>query len=209
MLEWFFKGGFFMWPILICSIWALGLALERFWFYTSLRKKIQSIATDAFSKSSQFGTREAYQKMIGQKDLLSEVLQAAWDPQHQSVSESERNVEEVLHHHKPELEQYLSSLATLASIQPLLGLLGTITGMIATFQVIAAQGTGNPQAMADGIAEAMITTQAGLCCALPTLLAHNFLRSRLKGVLSLLQKYSAKALKEVEKNLKSGREITK
>jgi len=200
MVNWFIKGGIFMWPILIGSIWALALALERFWYYTSMGKKIEAKASSAFRVCQEKGIQQAAQSLAGDTNIMSEILLAAWDKEHKAISIAERSVEEVLHHHKPELEQYLSSLATLSSIQPLLGLLGTITGMIATFHVIAAQGTGNPQSMADGIAEAMITTQAGLCCALPTLLAHNFLRSKLKNILSLLQKYSARALKEVEKN---------
>lgn len=204
MINWFIKGGIFMWPILLCSIWALGLAIERYWFYTSVRKKIEKQAKAAFKNSAEKNTREASLLLSNETDVMSDILKAAWDKEHTSVSVAERSIEEVLNHHKPELEKYLSTLALFTSIQPLLGLLGTISGMIASFNVISSLGMGNPQAMASGIAEAMITTEAGLTCAIPTLLAHNFLRGKLKNILTLLQKYSARSLKELEKeNIKN------
>jgi len=86
-----------------------------------------------------------------------------------------------------EEEQYLSkglrALATVAQISPLLGLLGTVTGMIVAFQEIAVQGTGNPSQLADGIGQALVTTAAGLIVAIPTLIGHNYLAGRVDNIL--------------------------
>lgn len=201
MIEWFKLGGFFMWPILICSIWAVTLLVERAWYYVALKKKIAQQAGLHFSASRAQGVNSAYQNLQGQQGVLPDILRAAWNPEHGSASLAERSVEEELHKHKPELERSLSTLATLASVQPLLGLLGTISGMIATFSVIASQGTGDSRALADGISEAMITTQAGLCVALPILLGHNYLRNRYRNILSSLQQHCARALKEKEQHV--------
>lgn len=201
MIEWFMLGGTFMWPILICSIWAVALLVERLLYYTALKKRLGLQANQFFATSRQQGVNEAYRSLDGQQGVLPDILRAAWHPDHASASVAERSVEEELHKHKPELERSLSTLATLASIQPLLGLLGTISGMISTFSVIASQGTGDARALADGISEAMITTEAGLCVALPILLGHNYLRNRYRNILSSLQQHCARALKEKEQHV--------
>jgi biopolymer transport protein ExbB len=201
MIEWFMLGGTFMWPILICSIWAVALLVERLLYYTALKKRLGLQANQFFATSRRQGVNEAYRSLDGQQGVLPDILRAAWHPDHASASVAERSVEEELHKHKPELERSLSTLATLASIQPLLGLLGTISGMISTFSVIASQGTGDARALADGISEAMITTEAGLCVALPILLGHNYLRNRYRNILSSLQQHCARALKEKEQHV--------
>jgi biopolymer transport protein ExbB len=201
MQEWFQLGGFFMWPILLCSIWAVTLLVERAVYYTQLKKRLSRQAAEYFGTSHRQGMNAAYQGLAEHRGLLPDILRAAWNPAHSSASVAERSVEEELHKHKPELERSLNTLATLAAIQPLLGLLGTISGMISTFSVIASQGTGDARALADGISEAMITTQAGLCVALPILLGHNYLRNRYRNLLSSLQQHCARALKEKEQNV--------
>lgn len=201
MIEWFKLGGVFMWPILICSIWAVALLVERLLYYTALKKRLGLQASQFFATSRRQGVNEAYKNLDGQQGVLPDILRAAWHPDHASASVAERSVEEELHKHKPELERSLNTLATLASIQPLLGLLGTISGMISTFSVIASQGTGDARALADGISEAMITTEAGLCVALPILLGHNYLRNRYRNILSSLQQHCARALKEKEQHV--------
>jgi len=200
MIEWFMLGGFFMWPILLGSIWALALLIERAIYYTQLKRALAKESEEFFGWSKRDGVNRAYALLEGRQGILPEILRAAWNPEYTQLSLAERNVEEVLHDYRPRLEKSLNTLATLASIQPLLGLLGTISGMIATFSVISSQGTGDPRALAGGISEAMITTEAGLCIALPILLAHNYLRNRYKNILASLQKFCARSLKEKEQH---------
>ena len=101
----------------------------------------------------------------------------------------------------PRLERFLPTIAMLASIAPLLGLLGTVTGMIVTFEMIATLGSGNPRIMAGGISQALITTAAGLVVAIPILLSHSFLASRVDRLVADMERFSAIMLNHVrEKN---------
>lgn len=199
MIDYFLLGGIFMWPILFSSIWAVALLIERLLTYTQTRKTIRRQARLIFDIAEKQDLPTAMRELANHSGVLPDILRAAWDPDLPNMSMAERNVEEVLYQYKPALEKSLATLATLAAIQPLLGLLGTISGMIATFSVISTTGTGDPRALADGISEAMITTQAGLTVALPILLGHNFLRNRYRNILSSLQQYCARALKDREK----------
>jgi biopolymer transport protein ExbB len=87
----------------------------------------------------------------------------------------------------PSLERFLSTLALLAAIAPLMGLLGTVTGMIRVFQVITSVGTGDPKLMAGGISEALLTTEFGLILAIPILLIHHFLERQVEGIVYDMQ----------------------
>jgi biopolymer transport protein ExbB len=91
-----------------------------------------------------------------------------------------------------ELERYLSTLGTIAAITPLLGLLGTVIGMIRVFTEIMVQGTGNPNALAGGISEALITTAAGLCVAIPAYACHRLFVRRVDTLVLALEQESAK-----------------
>jgi biopolymer transport protein ExbB len=91
-----------------------------------------------------------------------------------------------------ELERYLNPLGTIAAISPLLGLLGTVSGMIRSFTAITAQGVGNPTVLAGGISEALITTAAGLTVAIPALIAYRYLRGRVDSLVVAMEKESMK-----------------
>ena len=94
-------------------------------------------------------------------------------------------------HELPRLEHFLSTIGVLAAVAPLLGLLGTVTGMINTFHMITLFGSGNTGLMAGGISEALITTAAGLVIAIPLLLAHNYLSTKADGIIGDIERYSA------------------
>lgn len=96
-------------------------------------------------------------------------------------------LEEQIIREQGRLERFISAVGVLASISPLLGLLGTVTGMIDTFQAITLYGTGDPRMMSTGISEALITTQAGLAIALPLLLAHHFLKRRVAALVANME----------------------
>jgi biopolymer transport protein ExbB len=105
------------------------------------------------------------------------------------------SIEEVGHQVIHELERYLNTLGTIASITPLMGLLGTVIGMIKVFAAITTQGVGNPTVLAGGISEALITTAAGLSVAIPTLIFYRFFRGRVD---ELVLKMEEEALKIVD-----------
>jgi biopolymer transport protein ExbB len=99
-----------------------------------------------------------------------------------------------------DLERFLGMLGTIAAISPLLGLLGTVTGMIRTFKAITVAGVGNPTAMAGGIAEALITTAAGLLVAIPALVAYRYLRGRVDALVIQMEKESIKLVQAIDRS---------
>ena len=201
MQEYLEQGGLFIWPIIIVSLWAFTLVIERVLFFKSNTSKFQSSSKKYFEYLKQNGMESTYKMLQSEKGLVAEILKEAWDPAHKSLSTSERGIEEVLHQNQPQLEKHINTIATLASIEPLLGLLGTITGMIAVFTVIMKEGgMVDSSSLAGGISEAMITTQAGLVAAVPILLCHNFIRNKFKSVMAVLQAICARSLKELERH---------
>ncbi len=97
-----------------------------------------------------------------------------------------------------ELERYLNTLGTIAGVSPLLGLLGTVTGIIRSFNAIQAGGMGDPRALSGGIAEALIATVAGLCVAIPSLIAYRYLRGRVDRIVIEMEKNAIRLADAVE-----------
>ncbi len=99
-----------------------------------------------------------------------------------------RTAQQIFHEEYPKLEKHLSTIAVLASVAPLLGLLGTVTGMVSTFTAITLYGTGDPQSLAKGISQSLLTTQSGLIVAIPALFFHNHLTKRVDNIMNNLEK---------------------
>jgi biopolymer transport protein ExbB len=97
-----------------------------------------------------------------------------------------------------ELERFINALGTIASISPLLGLLGTVSGMIRTFNDITASGVGNPQVLAGGISEALVSTAAGLVVAIPAVIGYRFLRSRVESLVIQMEKEAMKLVQSID-----------
>jgi len=114
--------------------------------------------------------------------LVSSVVEICLSKEFESREQVEKAIEEFLLKEAPKLDKNLGTIAVLAGASPLLGLLGTVTGMIRLFQVITEVGTGDPQMMAGGISEALVTTEVGLAIAIPLLLIHNWLNSRRNNI---------------------------
>ena len=108
-------------------------------------------------------------------------------------------IEDAGRHVVHDLERFLNTLGTIAAISPLLGLLGTVTGMMRTFKAITVAGIGNPAAMAGGIAEALITTAAGLLVAIPALVAYRYLRGRVDALVIRMEKESIKLVQAIDR----------
>ncbi len=119
---------------------------------------------------------------VAQSSPLGQVLAAGLAHRHSPREVMKESIEDSGRHVVHELERYLGPLGTIAAISPLLGLLGTVSGMIRAFTAITAQGVGNPTVLAGGIAEALITTAAGLTVAIPSLIAYRYLRGRVEGL---------------------------
>lgn len=172
------NGGPVVWPIIAVFVAGLFIIFERTLFL--LRRRVDSERMiggiqDAAS-NGQWGQAEEICRKAG-KQPLGRVLLAGLDSRDMGREEMENALQEAILTEIPPMERFLSALGMLAAIAPLLGLLGTVTGMINTFHVITLHGTGDPRLMSAGISEALVTTMLGLSAAIPMLMGHNILGS--------------------------------
>lgn len=194
------QGGIFMYPILIGSLWALILLVERTIFFLQAGANMSRQVKTFFSFSYNNNIEGAFEYIQRQKGLLSNVLLTAIENKTLPVARIEEKIEVVITEQLPAYSKYLNLLAALAGLMPIFGLLGTVSGMILTFNVISLHGTGDAQAMASGIAEALITTQAGLVAAAPMILGHVLLVSRCKKISDKTREASVKILDLLKEN---------
>ncbi len=178
MFDLIVMGGWWMAPIVLASVIALGIILERSW---SLRRSrvLPAGVVEELEKLVQ--SRELTMERlrgIAQRSPLGRVLSAGLVPFVISREEMKARIEDAGRHVAHELECCLPTLGTIAMISPLLGLLGTVVGMILTFEVLTTQGIAKPNELAGGISTALITTAAGLIVALPALIAYRALRAQ-------------------------------
>ena len=195
MLELFKAGGFLMWPILICSILSLAIVAERFWSLRRNRLIPKHLVAQVWQweKVGHLDTKRISDLRRGSP--LGRILAAGLVNRKHSREIMKESIEEVGRHVAHELTRFLNTLGTIASISPLLGLLGTVIGMIKVFAVITAHGVGDPSILAEGISEALITTAAGLSVAIPTLMFHRFFSGKVEELVLAME---VEALKMVE-----------
>jgi biopolymer transport protein ExbB len=190
MPEWFLKGGLVMWPLLACSIVAVAIILERIWALQ--RRRIISSSLVATIETTPTGNDHAAKiKTQSETDssVLGELVSITF--KHATVSKAE-NVEAVQAAARQtvgRLERGLTTLSLIVEISPLLGLLGTVLGMVRLFTDVAEMGLGDPKAIASGIFEALITTVAGLAVAIPALIAFMYLRRRIETLALELERH--------------------
>jgi len=179
MLQIFHQGGPLMYPILFCSILALAIFLERLWTFLRFRRGAAELVREVESLLESRRYAEAGAACQRDGSPIGRVLLAALRNAGYPRDQVKEVTEEAGRREVAPLERYLGLLATIATISPLLGLLGTVLGMIQAFNVIAAQGVGTPATLGGGISQALITTAAGLAVAIPTILLHKYLTGRL------------------------------
>ena len=176
--AYFEKGGVVMYPLLALPIWALLIILFKF-LQLGLWHRVSRWTSNRVIKHLEDDDLEGAKKIVQKKwGAMARVARTCLEHTERGRDAAERAVKEVLLREVPGLNRHLSTLAVIAGAAPLLGLLGTVTGMISLFEVITTYGTGDPKIMASGISEALITTQTGLVVAIPILLVHNMLRNR-------------------------------
>lgn len=178
MLEIIVAGGWVMVPILICSALAMGIIGERLW---SLRTK-QVIPENLTAKVGAWSRNneldDEHIQALRQSSPLGSILAAALTNRHRPRDVMKESVEDTGRHVVHRLERFLNTLGTVAGITPLLGLLGTVLGMIKVFSSIMVHGVGEANQLAGGISEALITTAAGLCVAIPSFMFYRYFRGR-------------------------------
>jgi len=190
MYDFVVKGGVLMIPIALCSIIALAIFLERLW---SLRKS-KVIPRDFLIEIEDLIRREKIPEAITRcrKDnsSMANIIIAGirnFGKRREIVKES---IEEIGRKEAATLERYINVVGTIAAIAPLLGLLGTVFGMIKAFNVISIQGVGNPSSLAGGISEALITTAAGLVVAIPTFVLYRYLANKADALIVEMEEHS-------------------
>ena len=177
--QWFHKGGILMYPIFLCSLLSLAIILER--LFALQHKKV--IPLDFLGDIQEYGKQGNVQRILAlcreKETPLTRILDAGFRRLELGFSETERALEAAGQHEVSFLTSHLRLLGAIGVIAPMLGLLGTVMGMIKAFENIAQSGAGNPNLVASGIAEALTTTAAGLIVAIPSLAAYHFFRGRI------------------------------
>ncbi|MCW8935729.1 MAG: MotA/TolQ/ExbB proton channel family protein [Gammaproteobacteria bacterium] len=195
MFEMVKAGGWLMFPIIAGSIIAFAIILERFW---SLQKK--KVIPDHLVATIWHWVKEGQLERskveeISKQSALGKILAAGLNNRHLERDRIKESIEEAGRQVVHEMERFLNTLGTIASISPLLGLLGTVIGMIKVFNAITSAGVGNAAPLAGGISQALVTTAAGLTVAIIALIFHRYFRGRVD---ELVVKMEEEAIKMVD-----------
>lgn len=176
-------GGPIMAPILLCSIFALCIVFEKLYYFSSIKTNTHLLKKQIFELIKNNKIKEAIQLCDSQNSPVARILKAGLIKFGTSREEIKESMEDISLFEIPKLESRLGALATIAHICPLLGLLGTVTGMTASFHTIQVRAASlnpvTPGDLAGGIGEALLTTVAGLVVAIPTFVAYNYCVSRI------------------------------
>ncbi|MFT6103182.1 MAG: biopolymer transport protein ExbB [Granulosicoccus sp.] len=186
------SGGWLMWPIILCSIAVIAISIERLWTLNANKIAPKNQLAQVWSWVQNNQVDAAKLRQLRQSSELGRILaaglsnaQAGRDVMKDSIQEA---ATQVIH----AMERYVGALGTIAAVSPLLGLLGTVLGMIKVFVAIELQGTGNAGALAGGISEALITTAAGLCVAIPAMIMHRFFVRKIDSLVVVMEQESVK-----------------
>jgi biopolymer transport protein ExbB len=194
MLEIVQAGGWLMLPIIACSMVAAAIILERLWTLQQKRVLPKDLTVQAWQwvKADRLDSERV--QMLHQSSPLGQVLAAGLANRDAGREIAKEGIEDTGRHVVHEMERYLNPLGTIAVISPLLGLLGTVIGMVKVFAAITIHGVGNPGVLAGGISEALITTAAGLTVAIPSLIGYRYLRGRVDALVVRMEKEAMKFL---------------
>lgn len=207
MLELMTAGGWLMVPLLLCSVVALAIVAERFWALKQEKVVPRGLVAQVWKLHQKQELSNERIRLLRDSSPLGRILasglinmQHERDVMKEAIEETGRQV--VL-----ELERFLNTLGTIASITPLLGLLGTVIGMIKVFSAITSQGVGNPAVLAGGISEALITTAAGLSVAIPSLMFYRYFRGKVDTLVIRMEEESIKLVEVIHGERERGEEI--
>ncbi len=181
-------GGPLMWPIILCSVVALGITVERLWTLQARRVMPSGLLEKVWQLVDANQINDKVIASLQRNSPLGRVLAAGLASRHRPREQMMERLEDTGRHVVHELERFLNTLGTIASVTPLIGLLGTVTGIIKAFNAISAGGMGDPKMLSGGISEALITTAAGLLVAIPSLIAYRYLRGRVDGIVIDMEK---------------------
>jgi len=182
-------------PIIACSIIAFAIIAERLWTLRVKRVIPRQLVAQVWDQAKDKKLDVGRLQDLRAGSPLGRILAAGLMNRHASREIMKEAIEDTGRHVVHELERYINTLGTIAAISPLLGLLGTVIGMIQVFSTITSQGVGNPSALAGGISQALITTAAGMVVAIPSLMAYRYFRGKVN---MLVIRMEQQALRMVE-----------
>lgn len=197
MFEFVKAGGWLMLPIIACSVIALAIILERFWSLKTEKVIPDQLVNKVWQWVQQKQMTTERLKELRGGSPLGRVLAAGIVSANQDREVMKEAIEDTGRHVVLELERFLNTLGTIAAISPLLGLLGTVVGMIQVFSVITSVGVGDPGQLAGGISKALITTAAGISVAIPSLFFYRYFRGRVDQLVLDMEQESLKLVDAV------------
>jgi biopolymer transport protein ExbB len=198
MFEIVKAGGPMMGPIILASIVAAAIILERLWTLQPKRVLPAELTDKVWRWVEQRQIQDKHIAALQQNSPLGKVLAAGLANRHRDRTILKESIEDTGRHVVHELDRFIGTLGMIASLSPLMGLLGTVIGMIRTFNAITTAGIGNPTALAGGIAEALITTAAGLAVAIPATIAYRLLRGKVERLVVQMEKEAIKLVQAIE-----------
>ena len=176
MLEIILAGGWLMVPILLCSTLSVAIIIERFWTLRKSKVTPEGLNTMVEDWAARHELDARHLEQIKHESPLGRIYSAALTNRKRPREAIKEAVEDTGRHVVHDLERFLNTLGTIAGISPLLGLLGTVVGMIKVFSAIMISGVGDANVLAGGISQALITTAAGLTVAIPSYFFYRFFR---------------------------------
>jgi biopolymer transport protein ExbB len=185
-------GGWLMIPILLCSVIAVAIVVERSWTLRHNKVIPKKLLNGIWTLLNNDALTDKHISEIENGSPLGRVLAAGLINRHLSRDLIRESIEENGRHVVHEMERFMSTLGTIATIAPLLGLLGTVIGMIRVFTAITVIGIGDPTQLAGGISEALITTAAGLTVAIPSLIFHRHLKRKIDELVVAMEQEAMK-----------------
>jgi len=199
VLEIIYAGGWLMVPIIFCSILAVAIIAERSWALRSRNVIPSGVGEQVEEWAARHELDKRHIDQLRNSSALGRVLASALASRHRPREMIKESVEDTGRHVVHELERFLNTLGTIAGISPLLGLLGTVIGMIKVFSAIMAHGVGNANALAGGISEALITTAAGLCVAIPSFFFYRYFKGKVDAYVVSMEEQAISLIEAIER----------
>jgi biopolymer transport protein ExbB len=194
------SGGWLMIPIILCSIVSISIIAERFWSLRRQKVLPDHLVANVWNSIKQDNMARTDIETLSQGSALGIILSAGLKNRNESRERIKECIEERGREVVHDMERFLNTLGTIASISPLLGLLGTVIGMISVFAAITQHGVGDPAVLAGGISEAMITTAAGLTVAIISLIFYRYFRRKVDGIVVVMEREAIKMVDVLHNN---------
>ena len=203
LLEQLEQGGAIVYPLLVLAVVALLVVVWKLLHLQRVHANTDRIMVPINEEASRGNWQrcaELVNDAVCRRSPVARVVRAGLDVRHESREIQESVLQEAMLHELPLLQRGLAMLAVFAAVAPLLGLLGTVTGMIETFRVITLHGTGDPKLMSGGISEALVTTEVGLAIAIPVMLCHTWLKRRVDHVVGDMEEQAVHLVNTIDRD---------